>query len=94
MNYRKMAGTAAVFVDEALQAQCPVESNGMVWNASELAIDELASEHSRKPNMANVLALEGLEDYDPATPGDVRHVDSLDLDFIYHEKIRGWVQVA
>jgi hypothetical protein len=40
--------------------------------------------------MANVLALEGLEDYDPATHGDVRLVGSI---VVYLEKIRGWVQL-
>jgi hypothetical protein len=44
--------------------------------------------------MANVLALEGLEDYDPATHGDMRRVDSVGVNFVYLERIRGWVQVV
>jgi len=43
--------------------------------------------------MANVLALEGLEDYDPATHGDMRQVNSVDKSFVYLASIRGWVQL-
>ena len=44
--------------------------------------------------MANALALDGLEDYDSATHGDMRRVDSVGEYFVYLERIRGWVQVA
>ena len=39
------------------------------------------------------IALEGLEDYDPATHGDLRRVDSVGEHFVYLKRIRGWVQM-
>ena len=65
----------------------------MVWQADELHLDELPGKLSPLEAMANALALEGLEDYDPATHGDLRRVNSIGEYFVYLEPIRGWVQV-
>lgn len=92
--YKKMAGTAAVFVNAELAKASPVERDGMVWSAQELHLDELTLQRHIKPEMASVLALEGLEEYDPPQDGDVRLVDSLQANFVYHQRIKGWLQVA
>jgi hypothetical protein len=76
-GYKKMAGTSAVFLREGYDGASPVERDGMIWQAEELRLDELSSQLRPLNAMANVLALEGLEDYDPATHGDVRRVDSV-----------------
>ena len=92
-GYKKMAGTSAVFLREDYDGPSPVERDGMIWQAEELPLDELPSEFTPLDAMANVLALEGLEDYDPATHGDIRRVDSVGEYFVYLERIQGWVQV-
>ena len=92
-GYKKMAGTSAVFLREDYDGPSPVERDGMIWQAEELHLDELPSEFTPLDAMANVLALEGLEDYDPATHGDIRRVDSVGEYFVYLERIQGWVQV-
>ena len=43
--------------------------------------------------MAGTSAVFLREDYDPATHGDVRQVDSVGERFVCLERIRGWVQV-
>jgi hypothetical protein len=92
-GYKKMAGTSAVFLREDYDGPSPVERDGMIWQAEELHLDELPSEFRPLDDMANVLALEGLEDYDPATHGDIRRVDSVGEYFVYLQRIQGWVQV-
>jgi hypothetical protein len=92
-GYKKMAGTSAVFLREDYDGPSPVERDGMIWQAEELHLDELPSEFTPLDAMANVLALEGLEDYDPATHGNIRRVDSVGEYFVYLERIQGWVQV-
>jgi hypothetical protein len=67
LGYKKMAGTSAVFLREDYDGPSPVERDGMIWQAAELHLDELPDEFTPLDAMANVLALEGLEDYDPAT---------------------------
>lgn len=47
-----------------------------------------------KADIANALALEGLEQYDAPSHGDQRRVTSLDANFVYLEPIKGWVQVV
>jgi len=93
LGYKKMAGTSAVFLREDYDGPSPVERDGMIWQAEELHLDELPDEFTSLDSMANALALEGLEDYDPATHGDMRRVDSVGEYFVYLERIRGWVQV-
>ena len=44
--------------------------------------------------MANALALEGLEEYDPPGNGDLRFVESIGAEFVYFELMRGWIQLA
>ena len=92
-TYKKMAGTSAVFILASHQKATPVERDGMAWNAQELHLASLPTQRQRKPSMANALALEGLEDYDKPSNGDLRHVESLALNFIYFERIQGWVQI-
>ncbi len=92
-NYKKMAGTSAVFVSTEYTQASPVERDGMIWNSHELHLDDLPSQHQQKAPMSNALALEGLEDYDKPSNGDIRHVESMGVNFIYFEKIQGWVQL-
>jgi hypothetical protein len=91
-TYKKMAGTAAVFLSSEFDKASPVERDGMVWTAQELHLDKLPKEHHRKPMMQTVLALEGLEEYDKPEDGDIRRVDSVGSDFVYFQRISGWVQ--
>lgn len=91
--YKKMAGTAAVFLSTEFDRAAPVERDGMVWTAEELHLDKLPAEHHRKPMMQTVLALEGLEEYDKPANGDLRCVDALGSDFLYFQQIGGWVQL-
>ncbi|EED33717.1 hypothetical protein NOR53_2139 [gamma proteobacterium NOR5-3] len=88
-----MAGTSAVFLREDYDGPSPVERDGMVWQAQELHLNEVPAALNPLDAMANVLALEGLEDYDPATHGDLRLVSSIGEHFVYLEPIRGWVQL-
>ena len=92
-HYKKMAGTSAVFVLEDCNRATPVEWDGLVWTGEELNLDSLSSQRTEKPPMASVLALEGLEDYDPPSDGDTRIVNSLNVPFIYLANGRAWIQV-
>jgi len=92
LTYKKMAGTAAVFLSSEFDKASPIERDGMVWTAQELHLDKLPREHHRKPMMQTVLALEGLEEYDKPEDGDIRRVDSVGSDFVYFQLISGWVQ--
>ncbi len=93
-SYKKMAGTSAVFIASDYSGATPVERDGMQWTANELHMDDLPAPQVQKPAMANALALEGLEEYDSPSNGDKRHVESIGEDFVYVEKIRGWVQIS
>ena len=93
-TFKKMAGTAAVFVVGNMDHASPVERDGMVWTGEELHLDSAPINCVVKADMANALALEGLEEYDAPTHGDQRRVSSLDAIFVYLEPIKGWVQVA
>ena len=92
LGYKKMAGTSAVFLREDYDGPSPVERDGMIWQANELHLEDLPGKLTTLTAMANALALEGLEDYDPASHGDVRRVDSVGEHFVYLAQIRGWVQ--
>jgi len=94
MNYKKMAGTAAVFVFADQHADKPVERQGMVWSDKELHLDTVdLNTLTPKDSMATNLALEGLESYDPPSHGDVREVTALRARFVYVEAIKGWVEL-
>lgn len=93
MAYKKMAGTAAVFVSEKLSATAAVERDGLVWQPEQLALQSLPKKLNRKPAMANSLALEGLAEYDPPSCGDVRYVNALAEDFVYVEASKAWVHI-
>jgi len=91
--YKKMAGTSAVFLSADFAKASPVERDGMIWTAEELYLDQFPHQRQQKPAMANALALEGLEEYDIPSNGDIRRVESLGVEFIYFDLIRGWVQL-
>lgn len=91
--YKKMAGTAAVFVFADNVKASPVERDGMVWTGVELHLDEMPSVRNEKPAMANALSLEGLEDYEPPEDGDVRKVNSLGYRFVFIQLNRSWIQL-
>lgn len=93
-HYKKMAGTAAVFILSEHNIASPVERDGLVWSADELKLKNTKNHDGiKRDSMANALALEGLEDYDPPTDGDIRSVDSLNATFVYIAESRAWVQV-
>lgn len=94
MAYKKMAGTAAVFIHADRHANSPVERDGLIWSAQELHLDSLPEQLNLKEAMATNLALEGLESYDPPSHGDVRPVTALSTEFVYVEPIKGWVEVG
>ena len=91
--FKKMAGTSAVFLSADFAKASPVERDGMIWTAEELHLEQLPLHRQQQSAMANALALEGLEEYDPPNNGDIRRVESIDEDFIYFDLIRGWVQI-
>ena len=93
-SYKKMAGTSAVFLSAEFDKAAPVERDGLEWTAAELHLDQLPARNQQKPTMPNVLALEGLEDYDMPQNGDVRKVESVNAEFVYFDRIHGWVQIT
>ena len=93
-GYAVWCRRSAVFVFSNRDKSSPVERDGLTWTPDELHLDLLASQYQDKPAMATVLALEGLEEYDPPNNGDIRRVNAMDESFIYHEPIRGWVQLS
>lgn len=93
-TYKKMAGTAAVFVTADYDGPSPVERDGMSWSAQELGLVEAPRALRWKPVIDSSLALEGLEEYDPPSAGDARYVTKLGVAFVYIGKIRGWVQLT
>ncbi len=91
--YKKMAGTSAVFLFADFAKASPVERDGMIWTAKELHLEQLPRQRQQKSAMANALALEGLEEYDMPNNGDIRRVESIGVEFIYFDLIRGWIQL-
>ncbi|WP_339896562.1 hypothetical protein [uncultured Gilvimarinus sp.] len=92
MAYKKLAGTSAVFIDENYRNSSAQERDGLTWTAAELHLGDIPTQLARKEPMANSLALEGLEDYDPPESGDVRLVQCLNADFVYVASAKAWVQ--
>ncbi|TQV78948.1 hypothetical protein FKG94_12990 [Exilibacterium tricleocarpae] len=88
-----MAGTSAVFLTADHAKATPVERDGLTWTAQELHLSQLPAQRTPKAAMANALALEGLEEYEPPINGDLRYVESVGVKFVYFDLIRGWVQV-
>ncbi len=93
-NYKKMAGTSAVFLSADYEGASPVERDGMLWSAEELHLNAALIARQDKPPMHNALALEGLEDYDVPEDGNVRAVASIGSEFVYLNAIRAWVQMV
>ncbi|UTF59146.1 hypothetical protein [Gilvimarinus sp. DA14] len=92
MAYKKMAGTCAVFIDENDSNSSAQERDGLVWSAAELHVQEIPAQLTRKEPMQNSLSLEGLEDYDPPSHGDVRLMQCVNSDFVYIAPAKAWVQ--
>lgn len=92
--YKKMAGTAAVFLSAGHSGASPVERDGMSWTDAELGIPAGPKPLHWKPPMETTLALEGLEEYDPPAHGDARFVIKTGAAFAYVGKIRGWVEIT
>lgn len=92
-RYKKMAGTAAVFVFAEGHDSAPVERDGMVWEGAELHIETMPAQLNEREPIASTLALEGLEEYDPPSHGDHRFVRALDSHFAYIGELRGWVEI-
>ena len=92
--YKKMAGTAAVFVASDYSGPSPVERDGMSWTVEELGLIDANKTLRWRAVIDSSLALEGLEEYDPPTAGDARYVTKLGVAFVYIAKIRGWVQIT
>jgi len=93
-QYKKLAGTSAVFIDANHQSASPVERDGMIWRSDELGIDQLALNLRWKEPMASGLALEGLEDYEPASDGDARFVSSIGVAFAFVKDKQAWIQLT
>ena len=93
LTYKKMAGTSAVFLSAEFEKASPVERDGKIWTSEELQLEKLPEQRQQKPSMANALALEGLEDYDMPSNGDIRQVESIGAEFIYFDLLHGWVQL-
>ncbi len=93
VNYKKMAGTSAIFVIDGLHANKPVERQGMTWTEKELQLNTMPHSLTQKPPMATSLALEGLESYDAPAHGDVREVGALDTKFVYIAPVKAWVEL-
>lgn len=93
-QYKKLAGTAAVFILADHTGTAPVERSGMVWQGSELHFDQWPDEFNWCEDIGSPLALEGLEAYDPPAHGDARRVLSMDMSLVYLQGIRGWVQIS
>ncbi|MDO6746559.1 hypothetical protein [Gilvimarinus sp. 1_MG-2023] len=92
MAYKKLAGTSAVFIDENNPNSSAQERDGLTWTATELHLQEIPDQLTRKEPMANSLSLEGLEDYDPPHHGDLRLVQCINADFVYVAPTKAWVQ--
>lgn len=90
-NYKRVAGTSAVFLRADHLGASPVERDGLSWSADELCANSLTAK-AIKPEVNSVLALEGLEEYDPPADGDCRTVMSLNCAFVYVAKKRAWVE--
>ncbi len=90
--YMKLAGTSAVLIKTSFSKSSPIERDGPEWSASELNADAITSTN-KKGDMATVLALEGLEEYDPPSGGDMRFVKSIGQNFIYSNMIKAWIQI-
>ncbi|WP_020210620.1 hypothetical protein [Gilvimarinus chinensis] len=94
MAYKKMAGTCAVFIDEHDTKSSAQERDGLSWSAQELHVQDIPAQLTRKEPMQNSLLLEGLEDYDPPSHGDVRLMQCMASDFVYIAPAKAWVQYS
>ena len=93
-QYKKMAGTAAVFIEISYPFSSPVERDGMIWSVTELGLQVDPVELRWKQPLANSLALEGLEEYDPPQNGEARYVTSQGVAFYYFQPKKAWIQLT
>ena len=66
----------------------------MVWDSDELGLSGKEFKLNWKPPLANALALEGLEDYEPAENGDTRFISSIGVAFAFFKPKGAWVQLT
>lgn len=93
-TFKRMAGTAGVFIRTEHNHASPVERDGLIWTDEELKLKTAFFSGSKtKEAMASVLALEGLEEYEPPENGDIRFVDTINSNFIYVREAKAWVQL-
>lgn len=92
--YKKMAGTAAVFIPADYSAASPMERDGPSWTADDLKIPSSSTLLTWKPAIDSALALEGLEEYDPPAPGDARYVTKLGMALMYIGNTKSWVGIT
>jgi len=93
-EFKKMAGTSAVFVDANYPFASPVERDGMIWSEEELGLTQQTIELRWKEPLANTLALEGLEEYEPPQNGEARYISSQGVAFYYCGEKRAWIQLT
>ena len=92
--YKKMAGTSAIFIPADFASSSPVERDGLAWTDAELSMPASPQPLQWQPPLESTLALEGLEEYDPAKDGDARYINNLGIALVYISKIRGWVALT
>lgn len=92
--YKKIAGTSAIFIPADFASSSPVERDGLAWTDSELGMPTIPQPLRWQPPLESTLALEGLEEYDPANDGDARYINNLGIALVYISKIRGWVALT
>lgn len=89
--YKKIAGTSAIFIPADFAHSSPIERDGLVWTDAELSMPSTPQALHWQPPLESTLALEGLEEYNPAKDGDARYINNLGIALVYIGKIRGWV---
>lgn len=92
--YKKMAGTSAIFIPADFSSSSPVERDGLAWTDAELSMPSAPQPLHWQPPLESTLALEGLEEYNPANDGDARYINNLGIALVYIGKIRGWVALT
>ncbi|MEN0036870.1 MAG: hypothetical protein AAGC78_07365 [Cellvibrio sp.] len=92
--YKKMAGTSAIFIPADYASSSPVERDGLAWTDAELSMPSSPQSLRWQPPLESTLALEGLEEYNPANDGDARYINNLGIALVYIGKIRGWVALT
>lgn len=93
-TYKKMAGTSAIFIPVEFSSASPVERDGLVWTDIELNMPNNPMPLQWQEPLASTLALEGLEEYAPPSPGDARYISNIGIAFVYVGETRAWVALT